>query len=57
MVDRVYNNKDTIVPLTLSPEKEIEDNLQTIFDPNADLTLNEAKKWLESLPTCGNSRS
>lgn len=52
MVDRLYNNADVMIPLALPVDKEIEDNLEIIFDPNTDPTLNAAKKWLESLPIC-----
>lgn len=57
MIDRVYNKQDKMVPLNLSVDEEIEDNLQTIFDPNADMALIAARDWLESLPMCNNYES
>lgn len=52
MVGRLYNKNGMMVPLELPVDKEVVDNLQAIFDPNADIALNAAKEWLESLPIC-----
>jgi hypothetical protein len=52
-VDRLYDKNGNIVPLELPVDETIkEENLETIFDPNMDMTLNVAKKWLEAQPMC-----
>lgn len=58
MIDRLYNKNGNVVPLALSVDEETgEDNLETIFNPDSDVTLNVARKWLETLPTCRNLSS
>lgn len=54
MVDRIYNRQGKMVPLQLPVDKEVEDNLETIFQPRSDVVLMAAKEWLESLPNCSN---
>lgn len=52
MVDRVYNKKGKMVSLALPVDKQINDSLQTVFNPDKDETLRAAREWLESLPIC-----
>jgi hypothetical protein len=52
MVDRIYNNKNILVPLSLPADEIIEDNLQTIFKLDEDNSLIVAKKWLLSQQSC-----
>ncbi|MCD6026282.1 MAG: peptidase [Solimicrobium sp.] len=52
MVDHLYTSRGALVPLALSPDLEVENNLTSIFDPDADAIIEAAQVWLESLAEC-----
>lgn len=55
MVDRIYNTHGEIVPLRLPVDEETEDDLQTVFQYEKDVSILVAADWLRSLPACQSS--
>lgn len=52
MVERIYNNQNQVVPLTLPVDEEVQDNIETIFNDQTDASIQAATAWLKRQYQC-----